>query len=341
MSAFVVVKQFATYIKNRKANVELVVRMIIGCEYVEEQREKSYENAMINLIHGDVIDADGLDYVCRDSWASGYSTGQVDIDRLISSLLIEKDEMGLYRVCYTPKAINEIDSVLAIKNFQQTNVITHHTVVYERYLLLKAMESTALYYFSKRETKDEREREVALARLCDFHSLVEEIVLPKFNTSLIYPMDDDFIALMKSVLNENSCNKYIKQWFGRDYLLKPLWKSKADFYAHFDCLIGKKFTETCWLFSEECRKFIASENNIPVEDIWILQATDKYKGDFAGKVNLYVEGKILPYKELFPNDKYSYYPDLQPFFYIFVPKEVDRMEIIKHLKEKVKSYIFS
>lgn len=64
--------------------------MIIGCKFIQSYQTKSFENSFIDLIHGDIIDADGLDYACRDAWASGYCTNNIDVDRLIDSIHIEK-----------------------------------------------------------------------------------------------------------------------------------------------------------------------------------------------------------------------------------------------------------
>ena len=128
MSALLVVKEFRSWIETEAhADVKFIVRMIIGCKYMTNKKHKSFENAFIDLIHGDIIDADGLDYACRDAWASGYCTSKIDVDRLIDSISIEKDEEGQFLICYTAKALNEIEAVLNVKSFQQTNVITHHT----------------------------------------------------------------------------------------------------------------------------------------------------------------------------------------------------------------------
>ena len=72
--------------------------MIIGLHYKDNSDEACFRNAMIELIHGDVIDADGLDYVCRDAWASGYSTNKIDITRLVASICIEKNDNG--KICF-------------------------------------------------------------------------------------------------------------------------------------------------------------------------------------------------------------------------------------------------
>lgn len=339
MSAYVVIKAFPELIKTYKIDLELIVRMIIGCPYEKEKVAHSFENSFIQLIHGNVIDADGLDYVCRDAWASGYSAARVDVNRLIESIRIKKDKDGLYQVCYTPKALNEIEAVLSVKTFQQTNVITHHTVVYEQRLLIKAMESAALYHFDMPYTEEEEIREDALGKLCNVHTMLETIILPKHNIPLQYPMDDDFVSLMKYIPDD----KYVKQWFSRQYELIPLWKSKADFYSAFRIFIKAKITNKNWLFSDDCKSFIANMLDVSTYDVWILDAQDKYKGHNVSTIHMLVNGEIMRYLDLFPNDKNSFKPDIQPFYYIYIPRKYKnrRLEIIEALKNEIQKYIFN
>lgn len=339
MSALLVVKEFRSWIETEAhADIKLIVRMIIGCKYMTNKKHKSFENAFIDLIHGDIIDADGLDYACRDAWASGYCTSKIDVDRLIDSISIEKDVEGQFLICYTAKALNEIEAVLNVKSFQQTNVITHHTVVYEQYLLVKAMESAALFHIDGKENvEDANERTSALKKLCNFDSFEHPIQLQNSKVNLVYPMDDDFVSLMKYIPND----KYVKQWLSRQYDLKPLWKSKAEFFHLFPMLIDKKYTDKNWLFSDACQKYISEEFGIASSSIWIIPATSKYKGNLASKVHLYVNGKIHLYTDLFKGDKNSFIPNQLPFSYIYVPKDYDVSAIVAKLNEKIKSFIFS
>lgn len=337
MSAIIAVSKFNNVIDECNGNVELVARMIIGCPY-EDKDAKSFDNAFIELIHGDVIDADGLDYVSRDSWASGYSTAKVDIERLVLSIRVSPDKEGHYQVCFTPKAINEISKVLEVKTFQQSNVIFHHTVVYDQNLLIEAMKSAAAYHLDMNAiTVDERTN--ALCKLCTIKSMTEEVRLPKEKIPLIHPMDDDYVSLMKY----NLADKYISQWFSRQYKLKPLWKSQAEFYSQFEVLRDKKLEKTSWIFSEECRKFLAERFEMSEEDIWICEATPKYKGKFADKVLIKVDDEAIPYESLLPADRNSYSQDVQPFFYIYVDgnKINRRGEMMRVLNEEIKKYVFN
>ena len=79
------------------------------------------------------------------------------------------------------------------------------------------------------------------------------------------------------------------------------------------------------------------------EDIWICEATPKYKGKFADKVLIKVDAEAIPYESLLPADRNSYSQDVQPFFYIYV--DVDKIgrkgEMMRALNEKIKEYVFN
>lgn len=344
MSAIVAVGRYGTFITTKKANKELVARMIIGLYYSDTARH-SFENAMIDLIHGDVIDADGLDYVCRDSWASGYRTSNVDVKRLIDSIWILKnpDEGNKFTLCFDSKCMNEIESVMRVKTFQQYYVITHHTVTYEQHLLVKAMESAALHHiFDEHGVEDEKRRTEALRKLCNVRCFYKKegvpgIVTEKTQIGIRLPMDDDFVSLMKYIPND----KYVKQWFSRKYILSPLWKNKAQFYNIFSLFRDVPLKDNSWIFHNDCRQFITEKFNIPHEDVWIEKATPKYKNNIANKVFLNVNNRPKKYIDLFPEDVQSYTPPQNEFYFIYVPKEKDRQKIIEALNNEYKKYFFT
>ncbi|MFN2772773.1 hypothetical protein, partial [Escherichia coli] len=82
----------------------------------DHQDRPIFENVMIDLIHG-TIDADGMDYVCREVWAGGYHNFNVDVRRIIESIVFCKEE-NKYYLAFSSKALNEIETVLNVKNFQ-------------------------------------------------------------------------------------------------------------------------------------------------------------------------------------------------------------------------------
>jgi len=335
LSAIVALGVFGNFIESRGASKELVARMIIGLKYADVARH-SLENAMIELIHGDVIDADGLDYACRDTWAAGYSTTSIDVDRLIDSINIVQDK-GLYKLCFTAKCLNEIESVLHVKTFQQFYVINHHTVAYEQRLLIKSVESASQYHFFGHVDNNQDEREAALAKLCNVKAFYDVrnpgqigIETDHSHIKIALPKDDDFVSLMSYIPNE----RYVKQWFSRQYELKPLWKTKADFYYHFDQLREVRLLKGSWIFSDDCLKFISDKFGIALDNIWRVRATAKYKGNFAKKVSIYVNGDVIPYDKLLPKDIQSYEPPKNEYYYLYVPAKSDRKAIIEALKEE-------
>lgn len=345
MSAIVALEVYRDFLVNiMHADIELVARMIIGLYYGNKSTENTFKNAMIDLIHGDVIDADGLDYVCRDAWASGYSTTKVDVVRLIDSIRIEQNRNHEYTLCFTSKSLNEIESVLKVKTFQQYYVINHHTVTYEQKLLVEAMKSAAWHLIGYDESffdkTEEEQRENAIRNLCSIYSFVQpgnkyEIgVWTRNRKQIKLPMDDDFISLMKDVRDD----KYVSQWLSRKFLLQPLWKSKAEFYALFEGLVDTKLTQDSWIFHDDCRTFISQKFNIAIADVWIEKATPKYKGNFARKVSLFVNDKVEMYESLFPKDIQSFEPIKNEFFYIYIPKSLDKDTVIKELQKEYVKY---
>lgn len=231
LSAYVAVSKFQKKFElGRKIDWSLLVRMIIGLPYMDanDHRDSSrFENIMIELIHG-TIDADGLDYVCRDAWAGGYHNFSIDLKRLIDAIRITK-EGNTYHLAFYAKALNEIEGVLNVKNFQFLYVLNHHKVHLEQYYLVEAMKTSAVYHMNIAD------RQLALESLCNFEAYFSPIVLPKTQYKLFRPCDDDFVALMKQTQDNNDI--YIKGWFERKFLHKPLWKSKMHFFHYFSDIL--------------------------------------------------------------------------------------------------------
>lgn len=340
LSAIVALGRYGDFIERRGAFKELIARMIIGLRY-SDNAHHSLENAMIELIHGDVIDADGLDYACRDTWASGYSTTSIDVDRLIESINIVEHN-GVYKLCFTDKCLNEIEAVLHVKTFQQFYVLNHHTIAYEQRLLVKAVESAAQYhFFGKVDYENKEQREEALNKLCNVKSFfnvrnpaIVGITTDFTRIAITLPKDDDFVVLMSYIPDD----LYVKQWFSRQYELRPLWKTKAEFYYFFEGLREVRLLRGSWIFSDDCRRFISDRFGIPLDSIWRIRATAKYKGNFAKKISIYVKNHVVPYHELLPKDIQSYEPPYNEFYYWYVPNNCNRDVIIKALQEEYIKY---
>lgn len=328
-------------------NPSLLARMIVGCRY--NTAEKSLEDAFIDLIHGDIIDADGLDYVCRDVWASGYSTSKVDVSRLINSIHIKEYE-GKYVVCYSDKALNEIKSVLQVKNFQNDIVFNHHTVILEQELLKQAMQSAAIKCMliqpqEKESVDDLRLR--AIHELCDIKLYDVDGFTLKNGEVIISPMDDDFIHLMKEAKDD----KFVSQWLSRRYDSIPLWKRQEAFLSVMDETLRADYDNRAWIFSNDCKQFLAEVCETTVENIKILKIKPKDRLEKLNLALIYTGDKVCKYIEIFPLlNKDEQTEEVQEFIdkqnknrhplicYILIPKEKEnrRTNIQKALVEQWK-----
>lgn len=201
-----------------------MARMIVGCTF--KDKDKSFENVFIGLLHSRILDADSRDYVSRDAWASGYLSSIVDTDRLISAVTLPKNKKGEYTLCYDIKAINEIKAAIQVKNFQQENVINHHTVVYEQNLIKKAMESVALIESGEKETSDDKLRRKAMALLCLLKGFWGDLGNDDIGN---YPTDDYFVCLM----NKHKNLPYVNEWFFASICSKTFMENKRGILVAF------------------------------------------------------------------------------------------------------------
>ena len=339
MSAYVALRVYREFIKGRGANPDLIARMIVGCRYPDKKNE-GFKNAFIELLHSDVLDVDGLDYVCRDVWASGYSTFSIDVDRLLDAIFVVKnpDEGGKFTVCYSTKAINEIISVLGVKSFQSAYVFCHHIVVYEQTLLVKAMESTAMYVQDLDHADyNSKERTNALRNLCNYKSMLEQISLKSSHGEypLIHPSDDDFVRLMKLIPNDY----YVQQWLSRTYDLIPLWKSVVEYKVCFNDLWEDE-AFVSFLKSDKCRQFVVSQFGYEDHKVWLCDKIGpKDKVGKSSTVNLFINGTPKKFNDIFRDDNFQIAHSDADFVYYFVPKEgktgstnVD--DVVKSIKKR-------
>lgn len=314
-SAIVAHKIYRESIEILGGNIDLVIRMIIGCHY--QDKTKEIENCFISLLHGDVIDADRLDYACRDVWASGYCTSTIDLNRLVAAIHIKANKKKQLVVCFNSNAINEIESVINVKDFQVKYVLNHHTVKYDQWLLVKAMETIAIKMFHKNEEINDDVAAEALKKLCNIKYLkgnsLEDIKLEDNRYNIEYLTDADFIFLMKQHLE----NSYFKEWFGRQYTMFPLWKSKEEFYLHFNHISSAEDLRNN-RFEDTIKSVVCSIDDYTESDILILEA--KYKPRVKMD-NLYIDihGSIVKYKDLQMKPSEEDKVD-QTFYYVYINK---------------------
>ena len=338
VSALLAVERFRDNLMPLGVDMEFVARMITGCFY-EVNPETQVKNCFISLLHGEVIDADRLDYGCRDVWASGYSTSNIDLRRLISALHIRKNQDGEYVVCFDCNVINEIDNLLSVKDFQMKYVINHHTVAYDQWLLVHAVQSMSEKYFMqeiettypKENLEDRKYR--CMNGICSVESLFSEVPVGSYR--LYNPSDDDFISLLK----QDEGNAYFKEWYSRNYSRFAIWKSPDEFSHFFGIKRGIDLKNDN--FKERVKQLIHEEFGI--DDVVIKKI--KYKPRVKlSSLYILIHGKLRRFTEIYADEKELNQGELV-FYYVYVKKprcdhddiEGLRIEIVKKLKPVVKS----
>lgn len=326
VSAWVAIKRFSNEIHNMGGNPEFVARMIIGLFYKDKDNHQ-IDNCMISLLHGEVIDADRLDYTCRDVWASGYHTSSYDLKRLISALHIRKKvEDNDYVVCFDSNVVNEIDNVMTVKDFQMKYVFNHHTVIYDQYLLTSAVEYTAYSLFGNKYKKEfEEECDVIAAstnELCSIDSMLSP--LQAGNIKLINPSDGDFICLMK----QDEKNESFKEWYSRRYSRFAIWKTPDEFAGFFQIKRNQSIEH-----SDFETKVLAALNDfgIAVEDVLIRKVTYKPKV-LLKSLYILVHNELKRFTEIYPEEDAT--KDIV-FYYVYVNKPNDNSKDIENLRKNL------
>lgn len=325
MSAYIAYKTFGTGLRRMSLDPEFVVRMIIGNFYSTKKEENQIHNCFISLLHSRVIDADRLDYACRDVWASGYSTSSVDLRRLISALHIHKNDEGDYVVCYEANSLNEIEGVLNVKDFQVKYVINHHTVSYDQWLLTNAAEHMAIKFFPDKDGSE------ALGMILNEKAIMDGIDIPEPKMRIWNISDDDLVFLMK----QDTDNTFYKEWSSREYTHYPLWKSPDEFYHYFPSIeraMSLKHSE----FNAFMKELLAQKLQINSDDVIITTAMYKPRVKMDS-LYLLVAGELVRYTDLFPKSS-DENEDIE-FYYVFIPKK--REDDYKQLCEQKKCVIDS
>lgn len=345
ISAFMAVSVFRKIFQEDKQENKydwiLLARMITGFRYLsdaehEHEPLKSFENVMIELIHGEIIDADGLDYVCRDVWAGGYRTFNIDLNRLIKSVYISRDNSGNYSVSYSSKALNEIETVLNVKNFQYLYVIKHHKVLLEQYYLVEAMKSAACFHQNIDGINDDV-RDNALRLLCDIDIFMGKKQLKRTGYTLFRPTDDDFITLMKLIEPEDS---FAQQWFSRRFSHTPIWKSKLEYFNIFRPVLdsladSNEFDINKMIQSKDCKNYLCSHLGLNDRDVITIGVKSRLRRLDATKINVRLNEEVIPYSKL-NHDSFSVIGAKHPFCYMYVNMDnVDAKDVKLHKRRIV------
>lgn len=307
-------------------NIELICRMIIGAHYDSETAYNQVANCFISLLHGEIFDADRVDYACRDVWASGYRTATLDVDRLVAAIHLRKSiEANQYCVCVDHNAITELQNMLEIRQFQNKYVINHHTVQYEQKLLILAAEAMAKNLYPKYSGH------TALGKVITLNSVVSKEIVKGIEFK--HFCDDDLFYLIK---HDTKPNSYFEELESRQYKRFALWKSVGEFYKYFPN-VSKQKAVTCASFEDrikyKLRTIIPNTKEIVVCPV-------AFKADLdLSKLNISFSGDTKTYA--FESVKPNYFSSLNNsietkkvyFNFVYVPYPEDDVDVEAYRKQ--------
>jgi len=97
-------------------------RLGVSAERLLQLIQGTSASRLAGLVSGP-IDVDKLDYLSRDATMCGVPYGVIDVDRLLTSLTLEGEQLGLH-----PKGFAALESLLFAKYQMYRNVYWHHAV---------------------------------------------------------------------------------------------------------------------------------------------------------------------------------------------------------------------
>ena len=343
-SAIIATRSFAQFYPHSEHsdydNTEFVARMIIGCKYYYKRGNVDLQlrNCFIDLLHGGIIDADRLDYACRDVWASGYKTSSIYVQRLIAGLFVDKseDNHNEYVVCFKSNVLNEIQSVLDVKDFQVQYVLNHHIVQLEQYFLEHAALQMAQDIIPTTGTTITPLRQILRYQILTHDGvIIPSIIYNGKPLTIKYMSDDDLMFLMKL-----SNNSYYQKWAKRQYGYTALWKTRDEFFYHFELprtsireklikLIKETILNTFPSIknSDILVKEVEYKPRIGMDDLHIFMS----KGHVTQYKKLYRETDIIPVK--------SQQAENSKFIYVFVKNEALQNNSVQQIIDVLKGPI--
>lgn len=323
ISAILVLKEYFQTLSEISTVVDpfLIARMILGLTYenVTNDSVKQFYNCFISLLNSDYIDVDKLDYYARDQWATGHISKVLDFERLLSSLYIKKDSNG-YVVCFHKRAITDILALIETKKLIDVSMHSHHLVKHDEYVLIEAIKEVS-HLIRPNKDREETIREIISIKTLD-KSKAHQV--GKFKFQLL--TDDDLIYILKHFMDQS---KHAKEWFNRDYSLKAVWKTFADykyFFSEFDDEQRKKLFESRETIVEEFLK----QNGYDEKDIKnqyhiVIPKDTEYSPILTPKIKIFIKGKVVELKTL--RDDYDEKKEKESkekresYFLLYLPKQ--------------------
>lgn len=233
MSAYVLLSRYTTALSDIGADPGIAARMITGASYAQPSSVKDkVTNVFIELVNGSALDVDKLDYIIRDTWASGVKNTAIDVDRLIRGATIVRvskpDGNDEVHFAFRKSAISVVQSVIDARNYLYDWIYGHHTVLYYSHLL-----EQAVIRFSKKYAIANHASPVAvLKHMFSPEMFNERVPLAKRGAMDSYLLSDgDVLHCLKMIVPDDP--DYVAYSSHKPRHI-PLWKTGAEYRKCID-----------------------------------------------------------------------------------------------------------
>jgi HD superfamily phosphohydrolase len=315
MSAILVLTDFAKTISQSPYNCDpcLAARMILGCLHHSTTRgnarltqDEKFENCLIQLLNGRAIDVDKLDYILRDTWASGVDNINVDVERLLGGLILTKVGDEYPRLAFASQSLSVLQSAVDARNYLYQWLYSHHKVLYDTELLKRSI--------------------LALAGKLAPGGRPEAFIRAVFSTKTFrtpvevggvkwyLPTDGDIAQQLK--LHRSEIPE-AEEWLFRQHSRAPLWKTFAEYQEIF----AHKSEENRRTIKNNRDKFLAAfakEKELPEGTFLSADAPMKKVSIERNQIFIEVRRKPVPYTNIFEEKM----ENSQTYFLVYGKKDV-------------------
>ncbi len=307
-SALIVMRVYGEPISRLGGDPELVARMIIGCSYTGESGKlpaNQLSNALVTLLNGKAIDVDKLDYIIRDTWASGVKNYAIDVDRLLSSIVLCQDKAkSKYVIGFKETAICVIQSVVDARNYLFKWIYAHHKVNYTNYLMEQSIANMAA------RLDVSVSDDVCLGRIFNIDNLHQPTEIAGHTLYLV--SDYDLVHFVKNTM-ALSADDPGYEWLSRQYRRIAIWKSKEAFYE----ILGHPSPIECrHMASQFCN--VQKQLSLSDGDLLKIDVKAKEINIERNAIYIHINGKDIPYDELFADGSAV---TIEEFFYVYKHKD--------------------
>ena len=318
MSAYVLLKHFGAQMAEcGVTDLTLAARMITGVQYGNPTDLKTrVENALIGLINGTALDVDKLDYIVRDTWASGVKNTAIDVDRLVDGATIlrssESDDAMVW-FAFRKSSISVVQSMLDARNYLYEWVYGHHTVLYYSELL-----KMATIDFSIALSNGELSvADAVVRRLFSPESFASPQALIDGGTETIYQVcDGDVLSLFKRYCPSSPS---YRAYSTHVPMHVPVWKTGAEYRMLIDERHRHRVT------SEKCVEKIREHFGYSAADCFACEDMTMKLYDLKDMAVMIQtedhEARSLTELGFFPQHPQLLGETKAPLFYVFIPKK--------------------